>query len=105
MSQPIICTVADDCTGPAVLQWQRDATQAEYDAIPDHFRPRDGIALVPVFGCADHQLDGERAALTHRSDCAGVHTDDAPCCDAEPTPVARFPVTTPPVLAGGLLGH
>ena len=41
------------CGEIADTAYQRHATQAEYDAIPEHLRPIDGIALVAVHVCED----------------------------------------------------
>lgn len=41
------------CGQPAEMQYQRHATQAEYDTLPDGLKPIDGIALVAVRVCGD----------------------------------------------------
>lgn len=41
------------CGQPAEAQYQRHATQAEYDALPDGLKPIDGIALIAVRCCGD----------------------------------------------------
>lgn len=44
------------CGAPAEVQWQRHATEAEYDQIPDKLKPIDGRALIRVDGCGDHAM-------------------------------------------------
>lgn len=48
-----LCQGPGDCAQVATVQTRRHATAAEYDAIPDTLRPRDGYAMVAVFGCDD----------------------------------------------------
>jgi hypothetical protein len=70
-------TACHHCAAPAELSWQRHATQAEYDALPDNQRPIDGRAVVPVYGCGDHAL----AAF-----CDHTPAPEQPCptCHAAP---------------------
>lgn len=41
------------CGQPVEAQYQRHATQAEYDAIPQGLKPIDGVALIAVKCCGD----------------------------------------------------
>lgn len=47
----------DGCDEIAETQHRRHATQVEYDALPEHFKPIDGIAHQAVFTCLDHEAD------------------------------------------------
>lgn len=60
------------CDGIAVAQTRRHATQAEYDALPAHLVPIDGIAHLAVFACDD---DAEAAAPF----CTHPEPKDVPC--------------------------
>ena len=57
---------AAGCSGPAVLQWQRLATEAELTQITP---PGQAVARIAVFGCETHALDLEAAARLHNADC------------------------------------
>lgn len=65
------------CGQPVEMQYQRHATQAEYDTLPDGLKPIDGIALVAVRVCGD----------CHPAPIC-QHPDDAPVpcpdCHAQP---------------------
>lgn len=56
-----LCQGPDGCNEAATTQTQRHATQAEYDAIPESFKPLDGYAVLPVFGCDDCADEGHLA--------------------------------------------
>lgn len=58
---------ASACTGPAVLQWQRLATEAELAHIT--LPPGEITARIAVFGCETHALDLESAAQLHLASC------------------------------------
>jgi len=58
---------ATGCTGAAVLQWQRLATDAELTAIT--LASEETTARIAVFGCDQHALDLESAARLHNADC------------------------------------
>lgn len=45
------------CGQPAETQWQRHATQAEYDRVEGNLRPIDGRVLITGFSCADHHIE------------------------------------------------
>lgn len=47
----------DGCDNLAEAQHRRHATQAEYGALPEHFKPIDGVAYQAVFTCFDHEID------------------------------------------------
>lgn len=89
-SPPPRCHVAG-CGQPVAAQWQRHATQAEYDAIPEKLKPIDGIATIAVFGCDDHELvidcDHQPAAP---GSCPRCETSgDQPCTRDDGTPLGR----------------
>lgn len=69
---PRLCS-APACTGPAVLQWQRLATQAELAQIT--LPQGETSAHIAVFGCQTHTLDLESAAHLHLATC----TWPSPC--------------------------
>lgn len=58
---------APGCTAPAVLQWQRLATEAELARIT--LARGETSAQMAVFGCADHAMGLEAAARIHQADC------------------------------------
>lgn len=64
---------APACTGPAVLQWQRLATNAELTQIT--LPPGEASARIAVFGCETHTLDLDSAAYLHLAAC----TWPSPC--------------------------
>lgn len=73
----------DGCNEIAEVQYRRHATQAEYDALPESFRPIDGVAHQAVFTCLDHEIDpicgnGEHPVATAPGDVA----DGCPKCGA-----------------------
>lgn len=47
----------DGCEQLAEIQHRRHATAAEYDELPEHFKPIDGVAHQIVYTCFDHEVD------------------------------------------------
>lgn len=75
-----LCQGPDGCSEIATAQTRRHATQAEYDAIPEALKPRDGYATMPVFGCDDCADDGQFDPFC---DHAPVPAPPCPKCAAE----------------------
>ncbi len=76
------------CTSPAFTQWQRAATAAEIAAehhlqgpYGDVIRNPEGPHHIAVFGCQEHALPMDRAALRHAADCPAP--DDGCVCRSE----------------------
>jgi hypothetical protein len=66
------------CGAPAEVQWQRHATDAEYEAIATStLRPTDGRLTVAVLACGDHEIEPF---------CQHAPPEPAPCptCQAAP---------------------
>jgi len=56
-SEPCAPPTCHACGEEAEVQHQRHATQAEYDAMADSpLRPVDGVLLITVHSCGDHEL-------------------------------------------------
>lgn len=88
-----LCQGPDGCNEVATAQTQRHATQAEYDAIPEAFKPRDGYATIPVFGCDDCADDG---AFDPFCDHATPPAPPCPKCGADgDAPCTKKDRTTP----------
>jgi len=86
----ITCT----CGEPAVVQWRRRPTTAEADTLTNGADPAD--STIPVYGCADHALTPDLAALTHQATCSGPAKDGVCDCTPEPLPVEHeFPTAEP----------
>ncbi|MFE2323577.1 hypothetical protein ACFXD5_06585 [Streptomyces sp. NPDC059385] len=74
------------CGAEAVVQWRRRADARTEDT-------------VPVYGCADHALSPDAAALLHEAACTGPGKNGA--CSCTPTDVgtpfeAESPRRMPP---------
>lgn len=78
----------DGCDNLAEAQHRRHATAAEYDALPEHFKPIDGIAHQAVYVCLDHETDPICDGADHPAPTAEAdHNDlgECPVCHARPT--------------------
>lgn len=82
------------CQGPgceqlAEFQGRRHATQAEYDATPEAWKPIDGIMFKPVYGCDDDAHAEATAAFCEHPEakpaaCPTCNAAiDAPCVRAD----------------------
>ncbi|WP_329330739.1 hypothetical protein OIU81_02865 [Streptomyces sp. NBC_01454] len=93
------------CGEPAVVQWRRRLTDAEFQQVLDAEQARRDEATLladpeqpPVFGpmpqpsdyttavyaCASHGITLDLAALIHRKTCTAPQTADLPECDCTP---------------------
>lgn len=69
----------DGCGELAETQHRRHATAAEYEALPEAFRPIDGIAHRAVFTCLDHEVDSICGDGDHVQPAAPAPADAPPC--------------------------
>lgn len=112
------------CGNTAVVNWLRRPTDAEFaevianeearrDALldlsnkelpPPEFGPLPTVEGMTrtVYGCAQHAITLDDAALIHRSTCTAPNPDNLPGCDCTPeTPEPE----APPVVADNLPDH
>lgn len=66
------------CDELAEAQHRRHVTAADYEALPESFRPIDGIAHQAVFTCLDHEVDPICGSGEHPA--PGIETADTADC-------------------------
>lgn len=103
MTIGLVCAL---CGEPAVVQWRRRLTDAEFEPItaaeqerrdeatlladPQQPPPVFGPMPVPsdyiaaVYACADHGITLDLAALVHQRTCNAPNTADLPGCNCTP---------------------
>ena len=76
-----LCQHPSGCSDIATTQVKRHATREEYEALPERFKPIDGVAHQAVFACDEHGEDLEESFCEH------AQPEPAPCpkCDATGT--------------------
>ncbi|MFJ6214996.1 hypothetical protein ACIQGZ_16920 [Streptomyces sp. NPDC092296] len=103
---PILC-MAVDCGNRATFQWQRRPTDAELVPIiamaeawraemiatnpenPPRLPPLPDATniTVPVYACAEHEIDMDLACHTHQATCTAPNPANLPGCDCDPEPL------------------
>jgi hypothetical protein len=80
---------APGCGQDAVLQWERYATQAEYELVAaSQHNPNDGVVRKAVFACGNHAFGGDAAdaaTFAHQAECAWPEVCHCPADSDPPT--------------------
>lgn len=114
------CTL---CGGTAVVNWQRrltadevadaqakeQARRTEATLLADPQMPPPVFGPLPdcadwtaiVYGCMQHAIARNAAALVHQGICTAPNADDLPGCDCVPEPATPEPEPEPVVLPPG----